>query len=274
MINKNGPKVVIAGASGFVGKVLTKSLKQSGYRVFPVSRSQSPGVIQVESYSNCPNGDLLIHLAEEPDRIKANSFGDPYLIAATTLTAKLCNQFKGKVIYCSSAVVYGDKNSRPCTELDEAVVSDLYSKIKIQNEKQVIAQGGCVLRLANLFGVGMSPNNVLSDILSQLGDPGPVKLRNTAPVRDFLYIQDLVALFQLLIDDFHPGLFNIGSGSGVSIGDLARIVLSVVEQSQREVLSENSENIVSMNVLDISKIAKHSGWSPRFSLSESVKNML
>lgn len=268
------PKIVIIGASGFVGSALALSLKKSRYAVVPVSRGKSSEFIHVESYKNCPSGDLLIHLAEEPDRGKANSLGEQYLTESTTLTAELCNRFKGNVIYCSSAVVYGDKKSTPYTENDKVVVSDLYSKIKLQNEKEVIEQGGCALRLANLFGLGMSPNNVLSDILSQISDTGPVKLRNTSPIRDFLYIQDLVSVLRLLIDDFQPRLFNIGSGEGVSIGNLAKITLMEAGQHEREVLSENTQNIPSINVLDISKIKKHIGWTPRFSLSENLKNML
>ncbi|MFT6991080.1 MAG: UDP-glucose 4-epimerase [Paraglaciecola sp.] len=271
---ENMPKIVIIGASGFVGSALTLSLKQSQYDVAPVSRSKTSEFISVESYKNCPSGDLLIHLAEEPDRGKANSLGEKYLTEATTLTAKLCNRFKGKVIYCSSAVVYGDQNSQPYTEQDKVVVSDLYSKIKLQNENEVIKQGGCALRLANLFGLGMSVNNVLSDILRQIDDTGPVKLRNTSPIRDFLYIQDLVSLLRLLIDDFHPGLFNIGSGEGISIGNLAKTALLVAGQNKREILSENTDNIASMNVLDISKINKQIGWSPCYPLSENLKNML
>jgi UDP-glucose 4-epimerase len=268
------PKIVIIGASGFVGSALTLSLKKSRYAVVPVSRGKSSELIHVESYKNCPSGDLLIHLAEEPDRGKANSFGEQYLTESITLTAELSNRFKGNVIYCSSAVVYGDKKSTPYTEHDKVVVSDLYSKIKLQNEKEVIEQGGCALRLANLFGLGMSPNNVLSDILSQIGNTGPVKLRNTSPIRDFFYIQDLVSVLRLLIDDFQPGLFNIGSGEGISIGNLAKIILMAVGQNEREVLSASTKNIPSINVLDISKIKKHIGWTPRFPLSENLKNML
>jgi nucleoside-diphosphate-sugar epimerase len=267
-------KIVIIGASGFVGRSLTLNLKNNQYIVTGVSRTPSPELLHVNHYRDCPSGDVLIHLAEESDINKANLLGETYLRESNALTLELCDKFEGKVIYCSSAAVYGDKNKEPNTEQNSVFPSNLYSKLKLQNERIVLDRGGCVLRLANLYGFGMSANNVLSDILNQVGKAGPVTLRNTSPIRDFLYIQDLITAIYLMIGNFHSGLFNVGSGIGISIEKLAEIVLFAAGESERDLISLHANKQDSINYLDTSKITTILGWYPKLTLQENIINML
>jgi nucleoside-diphosphate-sugar epimerase len=266
-------RIVIIGASGFVGQALMASLSKSQLDVIGVSRSKKKGLVQVGSYNDCPAGDLLIHLAEEPDINKANMLGEPYLQESHLFTQALCTKFNGKVIYCSSSVVYGDKNLRASTENDSVKGANTYSQLKILNEQTVLRHRGCVLRLVNLYGTGMSPNNVLSDILAQIGQAGPLRLRSTTPVRDFLFIDDLVRLISIIIENFHPGLFNVGAGLGVSIRELAETVLSVYGDVNREIEPVNSGVQKSINFLDTSKVFETFGWQPRHSLKNNL-NMI
>ena len=46
------------------------------------------------------------------------------------------------------------------------------------------------MRLANVYGPGMAANNVMSDILGQVPGDGPLVVRDIAPVRDYLWIED------------------------------------------------------------------------------------
>jgi UDP-glucose 4-epimerase len=267
-------KVVVIGASGFVGKALNLPFNNEAYEIIGVSRHAAEGQLQIDSYKNCPTGDMLIHLAEESDRNKANHLGDKYFFDSLAMTKDMCERFDGQVIYCSSAVVYGDKNTKASVEGDSVFASDLYSKLKLQNEKIVVDQGGCALRIANLYGTGMSQNNVLSDIIKQIDSSEVMKLKNIYPIRDFLHIYELVTVFHLLINDFHSGIFNVGSGQGTSVGDLAAMVLSLSGQSQREIISGSEKTQDSINFLDTSKITNELGWYPKLTLRENLKNML
>jgi UDP-glucose 4-epimerase len=101
-----------------------------------------------------------------------------------------------------------------------------------------------------------------------------MKLKNIYPIRDFLHIYELVTVFHLLINDFHSGIFNVGSGQGTSVGDLAAMVLSLSGQSQREIISGSEKTQDSINFLDTSKITNELGWYPKLTLRENLKNML
>lgn len=267
-------RVVLTGASGFIGRALTSYLKQQGYDVIPVTRQKAQDFYRVDNYLDCPGGDILIHLAEEPDRGKVNRVGESYQKESLHLTTELTKRFNGKVIYASSAVVYGDKNPFPNKEDSPVENVDLYSAIKLQNEQVVLTSGGTVARISNLYGSGMSPNNVMSDILLQVPGSGNVEVRNAKPVRDFLYIDDLLAALSSMVSKSYNGILNVGCGDPVSIYKLAEIILELANQGDREIISTQPGVDNSINALDISKTSEVLGWCPSGSLKQHLSKLV
>ena len=60
-MSSNNKTIVVTGASGFLGQALTSYLMEKGYVVHPVARSDMAGQV---AFSDVPDGDVLIHLAE------------------------------------------------------------------------------------------------------------------------------------------------------------------------------------------------------------------
>lgn len=266
--------VVITGASGFVGRYLTAHLKQMGINVIPVSRSAHPGMLQVNDYTQSPSGDVLIHLAEEPDRAKVNMLDDNAFSKASNLVKHLTERAGQKIIYASSAVVYGNSNEQPC-KVDMPVRSvDKYSEMKLINEKTVLDSGGAVIRLSNLFGNGMASSNVLSDILKQIPGSNPIQIRDDQPVCDFLHVSDAVVAFGLLLESSYCGILNVGSGIGISIRGLIKILLSAANQEDRVIIATQPLDKKSINILDISETVQILGWHTKFTLNERLEQLL
>lgn len=267
-------KVILTGASGFVGKGLTTYLTVNGIDVIPVSRSKRDGFYTIDSYFDCPLEGLLIHLAEESNQSKVNLLGESYLKESIKLTSYLAGHYKKNMVYISSTVVYGDKNPFPNSEDNEVRVGDLYSKIKLRNEKIVLENGGLVLRIANLYGRGMSSNNVMSDILAQIDGDGPITVRNASPIRDFLSVDDLFSALLSILKVPCSGIINIGSGEGTSIFQLANIILSIFGQENRKIVSIQNDNVSSTNVLDIRKIKELTNWKPAAGLDQHLTRLI
>ena len=265
--------VSITGAAGFLGHHLTAHLRAHGLSVVPVSRRVLPGLHHVKDYCETPGNNILLHLAEEPDRSKANSLGDSYLRNSTQVVKALFKRFE-KIIYMSSNVVYGDENEGLCSVDMPVVVSDNYSRLKIQNEQTVLDYGGCVVRLANLFGVGMSTNNVLSDIVSQIPVEGPLRVRDDTPIRDFLSVSDAIAALGQIVKENSTGIMNVGSGVGTSINNLGKLMLESVDQGDREIIAVKPSNRPSKIVLDISETVKAIDWVPSPSLKDQLKKYI
>jgi UDP-glucose 4-epimerase len=264
--------VIVTGASGFIGSALVDKLKScSNFNVIPVSRHCKDNLfIKVDNYKQTPKGDVLVHLAENPYRIDINQNCNNCINESGKILDALIDKSYKKIIYCSSSAVYGEESSIPLEEKSFVYSNDNYSKLKLDNEKKIIDTGGIVVRLANVIGPGMSNKNVLSDIINQIQLDGPVRVRNGAPIRDFIWIDDVVTALEVLISKADSGVFNIGSGKGLSIIELAEEVLKVSNKNKSAISMDDSGKY-SYNVLNISKMKKLLGWTPKFSLTQSIK---
>ena len=74
-------KVIVTGASGFIGSRVFDQLKLSGMEAIGVSRNigLNKDLFKVDDYRDCPKGDVLIHLAESNDRALVNSLGEKHV---------------------------------------------------------------------------------------------------------------------------------------------------------------------------------------------------
>jgi len=270
-------KIVITGATGFIGKALCAKLEdKKRYSIIKVTRSknQKSGFHQVTNYAQTPPGDILIHLGENPDRAGVNKIGDGYRLSSGVVMESLLRKGYKKIIYCSSSIVYGDKGIEPYSENMPTYADDIYSKSKLENEERVLCSGGVVTRFSNVIGNGMSKNNVLSEIFKQLSGKDPLTILNIKPIRDFIWIDDAVDAIVSLLQNDTSGIYNIGSGVETSINKLIETVLYVSEQHGRKIKSTIKNPEYSYCVLNLEQIKKVTGWKPKYTLSQSLKKIL
>jgi len=269
--------VVITGATGFIGRALSEKLEEKKeYSIIKVTRSQERifGFHQVTNYQQTPPGDILIHLGEDPDRSRVNKMGDQYRVKIGEVMESLLKKNYKKIIYCSSSIVYGDQGIDPYSENMPTYADDIYSRSKLENEERVLCSGGVVTRFSNVIGNGMSKNNVLSEILKQLSGKDPLTIRNIKPIRDFIWIDDVVDAIVSLLQKDTSGIYNIGTGVETSINKLIETVLNVSEQHGRKIKSTIKNPDYSYSVLNVEQIKKVTVWKPKYTLSQSLKKIL
>lgn len=268
--------VVVTGASGFIGSALAEWLKkQPDIEVVAVSRTTIDTThICVEDYGDTPKGNILIHAAEDPDRVRVNLAGESYYKKSVTVLNELLSKGFDKVIYCSSATVYGDTGCQPYAEESPVKSVDNYVRVKLENERRVIAVGGIVVRFSNVIGPGMSPSNVISDILKQLTGSGSIAVRDDSPVRDFVWLDDVIDGLHILITQGMAGIYNIGSGRGTSVRELAQMAIDMSGQQSRKIKSLVVSPNSSYNVLDIGKMKQMYGWSPKTSMYQCIEQLI
>ena len=266
-------RVVITGVSGFIGKSLKNYLSHEGFDCIGVSRSSGPDHKIVSNYSDSPCGDVLIHCAESNDRNWVNNNSEASYASNTIRNLSLLVEKNfSQVIYFSSSAIYGS-NKGLCSINDRVFSHDKYSEIKINSENIVLGTNGCVLRLANIYGPGMSRKNVISDILNQLSNRNKIDLISGMPIRDFLNILDLMSAVKEAIVKGVSGKFNIGSGIGISIQSLAELIIEI-NKSHQNIHFLEEKPIDSKIVLDISYTIEKLDWNPQISLKDGLVDLM
>ncbi len=244
-----------------LGSAVCNKLKILGVNTIPISRNIRSGFCCVDNYAKSPDCDVLIHLGESSNRHWVNQNILEYEPRMLETVNELISKNYKKIVYASSALLYGDLSNKKSTVGDKIFINDGYTKIKKKLETIILKNEGVALRLTNIYGSQMSPNNVVNSILRQLGKNEPVVLMNTSPVRDFLYIEDAAeAIVDAALGNV-VGVLNVGSGIGTSIYDLARLILKLSNQEERKIVSLN-KGAYSYLVVDIDLTIKKLSWRP------------
>lgn len=270
-------KVIVTGASGFLGRAVVKELSRSSMDYIAVSRAHGNGLHVVSDYSKTPAGDVLIHLAENNNRRQVNQIGKPYQNDIDQNLEDLLNKGFKKVIYASSGLIYGDADPKPHKETDPEEINDMYTATKKMAETRILGHSsGVAVRLSNLYGPGMSPFNVLSDILKQINLNKDLQITSGYPVRDFLWIDDAASALCKLVKHFDHGIINVSSSQGTSISGLAELTLQLTGAIGKQVIcaQNNTDYKVSTIILDNTKAMNTLDWAPRVALSEGVSKLL
>lgn len=270
-------KVIVTGGSGFLGGRTVEKLLERGIEVCAVARRplKFSGSLVVENYFDTPSGDILIHLAENSDRGQVNKIGDAYITHTADVAKSLLSKGFRRVIFASSASVYGDKSRNAHKPSDPVWGDDIYSQSKIECEKLFQKNKGVIARFSNLYGVGMPTNNVVTKIISQILSTNEVKVWNDSSIRDFLWIDDAAdALVEMALGEAQ-GIYNVASGRSVSIKEFIKIAFLVSDvRNTRISASTKSDQPLSTILLDISETFNSFGWVPKIKLEDGIRQLL
>lgn len=267
-------RVVVTGANGFLASGIISQIQNTQHELSFITRRKGLNSIPLNDLSDLPTGGVLVHCAEVADRAWVNKQGDQEVDRALSTLSALLDKGFDHIVYPSSAVLYSENCGQNIKSNDPVKVTDHYSKIKKASEDLVLGAGGTVVRFSNIFGPKMSKNNVISDIIRQMYDEGPVVLREKNSVRDFLWVDDAAELIIKTIEKPRNEIFNCGSGIGTPIEKLFELIIRRLSINKHlEVLNVRRKETNHL-VLDISETEKTFGWTPKTSLQAGLNKIL
>ncbi|MBI4705039.1 MAG: NAD(P)-dependent oxidoreductase [Deltaproteobacteria bacterium] len=242
----------MTGAAGFIGRRLVGRLLALGAAVVAADRvepRQAGGASWlVGDLLDCahthramaalqaPRGRrrAVFHLAGQSSRAQAVADPDGALAQNVVATQRVleCCRAAGvsRVLFPSTALVYRERGPGPITEDDPVGPASIYEATKLCAEALVAGYGGAfgfsadVARVSAAYGPGCRPDTVVGSAVAQARARRSVALRSLAPVRDFVFVDDVVdTLVGLLCAGHEPGarIFNVCSGVATSVGEMA-----------------------------------------------------
>ena len=257
--------ISIIGASGFIGRNLCSYLIKINEIFEGFSRSEANQNLKIKivnDYSEVPKSKYLIYLAEESRVHAVESLGKSYIKNSLDSIRSIHNATQAKIIYISSSLVYGPASPTPWKVSDDLNLDSIYARSKAACEDYVLDNGGSVARLTNVYGPGMSKENVLSDILNQTDSSKGIILRNLYPIRDYVSIDDVVkCIHKIYIKDLNK-IFNVGSGIALSVKQLAEIILKAKNTPDISITQTDLQPNESILVVDIEETKKELEWCP------------
>ena len=303
-----GKRVLVTGAGGFIGSHLTERLAELGAHTRALVRYTSHGgwgwldESPLKEHIEVLSGDLRDR--EGIDRAMAGvecvfhlgaliaipySYHAPESYVQTnvqgTLNVLLAARRVGtaRVVHTSTSEVYGTAQYVPIDEKHPLVGQSPYSATKIAADKLAesfhLSFGLPVVtvRPFNTYGPRQSARAVIPTIITQCLAGEALRLGNLTPTRDLAYVGDTVEGF-LRAGEAAAAIgrtINLGTGSEISIGDLAKKIYAVagkplrIEVDAERVRPEASEvdRLLAANTL----ARELMGWEPAVTLDEGLR---
>lgn len=229
-------KIIITGATGFVGSNLSEYLEEKGNTIDKLS-------LRKPDFSLQKDADAVIHLAGKAHDTANTSADDEYFKVNTDLTIKLFEDFLnsdiGDFIYFSSVKATADTI---IGILDENHFSDPktpYGKSKLQAENYLLSKALpsgkrlFIIRPCMIHGPGNKGNLNLLFKMVEKGIPWP--LADFENLRSFLSIDNLNFLIERIVSEksIKSGIYNFSDDQALSTNDLVKIIANTSGKKER-----------------------------------------
>ena len=274
----------VTGSKGFIGSHLTKTLINEGWEVRVVDLPEQD-IRDTEALKKVFRGvNHVFHLAAQP-RVQ-ESIDKPaethdsnvngtlsVLIAARDMGVK-------RVIFSSSAAVYGDQKHMPLQEDMSATPKSPYGLHKQVGElygrlfAELYGLPTVSLRYFNVYGSGIDPRGpyalAIGKFLQRRREGKPLTITGDGrQTRDFVHVSDVVRANIVAAKSKKVGkgeVINIGSGRKTSINEIARLIGGPKKYIKPRLEPRHS-------LADITRAKKLLGWEPLVSLKEGITEL-
>jgi len=294
-------KVVVTGGAGFIGSNIAEELAKK-YEVVIVDDLSSGKLenirgLNLEFVRGCVTDiDLLKKVFRDAEYVfhqaaiasVQKSLEDPLKVEEVNVRGTLCVLIAArdadveKVVFASSAAVYGDSPELPKRENMTPQPKSPYAVSKLAGEyycevfNEVYGLKTVSLRYFNVYGPRQDLTSEYAAVIprflirSLAGKP-LVIYGDGNQTRDFVFVKDVVNANILAMEKNVCGVFNVASGKAVSINELAEVVMKVVGKNVEVVYERERKGDVRHSLGDISKARTFLGYVPEYSLEEGLR---
>jgi nucleoside-diphosphate-sugar epimerase len=288
-------KVVVTGASGFVGRSVVAALRLRGYEVHGVARGPANDVeidawhptdlldpVATRELMGTIRASHLVHLAWTTAH--GRFWSDPDNLAWSRATLALAEAFVdaggGRAVMSGTCAQYGwdATTTGVFPETGERRPQTLYG-ISKQSTSDLLqawsAEVGLSFATGLLFfpyGPYENPDRLVPSVTRSLLGGRRAEVRSGARVADFIYVEDCGAALAALLDSDVAGSVNIGTGQGIPVADVANAIAAALGREDLvQVVAPGTEPPI---VADVTRLLGEVGFSARYELARGVRETI
>ncbi|MBN6885255.1 UDP-glucose 4-epimerase [Cytobacillus horneckiae] len=295
-------KVLITGGCGFIGAHITNKLTANDYQVTIIDNLTSGKLSNIHhdlvtfyDISILDNKLREIILLEQPDYIihlaaqvsVSHSINDVFLDeninikgSLNVLEAAVQSKVK-KIIYASSAAVYGKPKYLPIDTLHSINPVSPYGVSKYSVEKYIEMYGKLygldytILRFANVFGPLQDADGeggVISIFIDQLMQGNtPIIFGTGEQTRDFIYVEDVAEANIKALYTGSSEVLNISTGAEVSLNNLYKMMSNVTRSELRPIYEDARAGDIERSSLCNERTKRVLSWQPIYGLEDGLR---
>lgn len=306
---KNGTRVLVTGADGFIGSHLTELLVKTGYEVKALSHYNSfnnwgwledvdcieeievlTGDVRDPHYCKhiTKDVDVVFHLAAliaiPYSYIAPDSYVDTNIKGTLNICQAALENQVSRIIHTSTSEVYGTAQYVPIDEKHPLQPQSPYSASKAAADAMAMSFFNAfglpitIVRPFNTYGPRQSARAVIPTIIGQIASGlHQIQLGDVAPTRDFNFVSDTCRGFlELACCDSAVGeTVNIGSNFEISIAELLNIIRELMQSDVEFVVDEKRIRPQKSEVFrlwcDNARIRTLTGYKPEVGIHEGLQ---
>jgi nucleoside-diphosphate-sugar epimerase len=214
--------IIVTGASGFVGKRFLEYNKNN-FEILSVSLRNNEW--QQQSFAGYDAVVYLAGKAHEMQKIDDQIYFDINYNLTKSFFEKIKEQGVKHFIYISSTKVYGDGEYDYLNEISSCNPTDAYGKSKLQAEQYLLQQKNITVSIVRpplIYGAGVKGN--MFKIMHLCNGNKPLPFGNINNKRSLVFVDNLIALINTIINQKKPGIFIAGDASAASTTSLVTTI--------------------------------------------------
>lgn len=307
--------ILVTGGAGYIGSVVTEELVEGGHKVIvydSLSKGHRDAIVDGAEFikgdlSNTDNLtgvlnrneiEAVIHLAAssqvaESVKKPAEYYQNNVTAGLSLLDAMLTVGIK-KIVFSSTAAVYGEPEKQPITETDPMNPTCPYGETKLVFEnilkwyEQAHDLRYASLRYFNAAGASKkcgerhNPETHLIPLILQtaLGERDFIEIYGTdyptadgTCVRDYIHVRDLAEAHILALDilDEKSAIYNLGcGGEGYSVREVIEVAKNITQKDFEVKIGEKRPGDPAVLIASSDKIKEELGWKPELQELEKI----
>ena len=298
-------KILLTGASGFLGSHISKKLIDNNHEVIGLDDLSTGSIKNIEQLINHPKYSFIEHDVRIPYQAKVDAIlnfacpaspvnyqKDPVRTIETNFLGMinllhLANETGARIIQASTSEIYGDPTQSPQKESYWGNVNPIGIR-SCYDEGKRAAETLCfdyrrqynldtrVIRIFNTYGPNMAigDGRVVSNFIVQALRNEPINIYGDGKqTRSFCYVSDLVeGIYKLLQLDKNPDTpINLGNPNEFTILELAKVVIEITKSKSEIVNNPLPLDDPKQRCPDISLAKSTLNWKPTIELREGIE---